>query len=104
MEPPKVTASLGAWSYGLGAHGVTEEQFAALKIMAGLTVAPEVLELNVLDNCACGHPESFHAPHLGCSGSHHDSVSCMNYAPVDPDVLSVNGRQHVLEMLDDDQA
>lgn len=44
-EPPKVTASLGAWSYGLGDH-VTDEQFAALKSMAGLTLSPDVLEIN----------------------------------------------------------
>lgn len=42
---PVVTASLGAWSYGLGDH-VTDEQFAALKSMAGLTVDPDVLSVN----------------------------------------------------------
>lgn len=55
-EPPTVSGSLGTWVQGLQDH-IDLKQFAALKLMAGLTV--------------------------------------------DPDVLSINGRNHVIEMLDD---
>lgn len=45
IEPPTISETLGTWATGLADH-IDTNQFAALKAMAGLTVDPDVLEVN----------------------------------------------------------
>lgn len=45
MAAPTISASLGTWAFGLADH-ITDTQKAALMAMAGLTISPDVLEVN----------------------------------------------------------